>query len=73
MSYILKQKTKSGRIQINLASSVYRPGNTPGQDRTYLGILENETSNELLKNRKLKKIPPEAISLLKEYNIVYNI
>ena len=71
MSYILKQKTKSGRIQINLASSVYRPGNTPGQDRTYLGILENEASNELLKNRKLKKIPPEAISLLKEYNIVY--
>lgn len=71
MAFILKQKTSYGKVHISLSESVYRAGKNPGQRRLYLGLLESPESNELLLNRKLKELPPEAIPLLKEKNIFF--
>lgn len=70
MAYILKQQTVNGKIHLYWAESVYRKGQTPGQIRKYIGVL-NPGNHELLKNRKLADLDSRILSALRKAGIEY--
>lgn len=69
--FLVKQKTKSGRVYVHLATSVHRPGKTPTHVRSHLGVLDSETG-ELLLSKKFRELPPEVDALLRGKNIPFS-
>ena len=69
--FLVKQKTKSGRVYVHLATSVHRSGKTPTHIRSHLGVLDSETG-ELLLSKKVRELPPGVGALLREKNIPFS-
>lgn len=69
--FVIRQKTKSGRVCVHLASSVHRPGKTPIHNRTHLGVLDPSTG-ELLLSKKAQEPSHEVIKLLEAKGISYS-
>ena len=69
--FIIKQKTTSGRINVHLAESVHRPGQTPMHTRQHLGVLDSRTG-ELLLSRKKPTLSAEVLALLSAKGIGFS-
>jgi hypothetical protein len=70
MSFIIRQRTATGRVNIHLATSVHRPGKTPCHTRQHLGTLDPVTG-ELLWARHLPEPDDYLRALLAKKGIQY--
>jgi transposase len=72
MVYVVKQKTKTGRVNIYLAESQRVSGKQIRQIRKYLGVLSQSNSELLLSSTASQLISNDIISMLLEKGITYN-